>query len=185
MLAAALVLNFKDPASVYGFSMMYVHHQVMWFMFIILAVVYWSFYKIIKEYNWYSLNRQRGLFYVLNNTLVTNSNQRGLARNFFLMESKVWKFIWRMLYFYMFLLWYIYYNLAVFGIMKRWVNFENDLFNYRKFENFKEFLKFNGLEFESADLEGSAIIDSMLLSKYNYYNLGEKPTNAYIYSLTS
>lgn len=57
--------NFKDPASVYAYSLMFVHHQVMWFMIIILAVVYWSFYRVIREYNWNSFNKQFGLLYTI------------------------------------------------------------------------------------------------------------------------
>lgn len=34
-------------------------------MILILAVVYWSFYRIIKEYNWHSFNRRQGLAYIV------------------------------------------------------------------------------------------------------------------------
>lgn len=44
---------------------MFVHHQVMWYMVLILAVVYWSFYRIIREYNWHSFNRRQGLAYLV------------------------------------------------------------------------------------------------------------------------
>ena len=43
---------FKDPASVYSYSLILVHHQVMWYMIIILAVVYWTYYKIVQDYQW-------------------------------------------------------------------------------------------------------------------------------------
>lgn len=39
---------------------MFVHHQVMWYMILILAVVYWSFFRIIREYNWHSFSRRQG-----------------------------------------------------------------------------------------------------------------------------
>lgn len=59
-----MLLNFKDPASVYAYSLMFVHHQVMWYMILILAVVYWSFYRIIREYNWNSFNRHQGITFL-------------------------------------------------------------------------------------------------------------------------
>lgn len=59
------LLNFKDPASVYAYSLMFVHHQVMWYMILILAVVYWSFYRIIREYNWHSFNRRQGISFLI------------------------------------------------------------------------------------------------------------------------
>ena len=58
-------ISFKDPSTVYAYSLVFVHHQVMWFMFIILGVVYWSFYKIVKEYNWNSFNKQGGILYTV------------------------------------------------------------------------------------------------------------------------
>jgi len=58
---------FQDPASVYAYSLVYVHNQVMWYIIIILAVVYWSFYRIIREYSWYSYNKQMGLLSTINN----------------------------------------------------------------------------------------------------------------------
>ena len=43
---------FKDPASVYSYSLILVHHQVMWYMIIILSVVYWTYYRIIHDFQW-------------------------------------------------------------------------------------------------------------------------------------
>jgi hypothetical protein len=58
------MFNFKDPASIYAYSLMYVHHQVMWYMILIFAVVYWSFYRIIRDYNWHNFNRRSGIFFI-------------------------------------------------------------------------------------------------------------------------
>ena len=58
-------ISFKDPSTIYAYSLIFVHHQVMWFMFIILGVVYWSFYKIVKEYSWNSFNKQGGILYTV------------------------------------------------------------------------------------------------------------------------
>ena len=59
-------VTFQDPATVYAYSLMVVHHQVMWYMLIILGVVYWSFYRIIKDYNWHNFNKQQGIMYLIN-----------------------------------------------------------------------------------------------------------------------
>ena len=61
----SFVWNFRDPATVYAYSLIFVHHQVLWFMILILAVVYWSFYCLLRDYNWYSFNKQMGSLYFL------------------------------------------------------------------------------------------------------------------------
>ena len=59
------VWNFKDPATVYAYSLIFVHHQVVWFMILILAVVYWSFFCLVRDYNWFSFNKQMGTNFIL------------------------------------------------------------------------------------------------------------------------
>ena len=55
------LFNLKDPATVYAYSLITVHHDVMWFIFIILGVVCWSLYKILKDFIWSIGNKQSGL----------------------------------------------------------------------------------------------------------------------------
>jgi len=55
------LFNLKDPATVYAYSLITVHHDVMWFIFIILGVVCWSLYKILKDFVWSIGNKQSGL----------------------------------------------------------------------------------------------------------------------------
>ena len=43
--------NLKDPATVYAYSLITVHHDVMWFIFIILSMVCWTLYKILKDFS--------------------------------------------------------------------------------------------------------------------------------------
>lgn len=55
-------INLKDPASIYAFHLINLHHKIIWFLILVLAVVYWSFYKTIRDYNWNNFNRQAGIF---------------------------------------------------------------------------------------------------------------------------
>ena len=71
---------FKDPASVYCYSLILVHHQVMWYMIIILGVVYWNFYKIIDEYKW-------------NNKKIINQKMAEINLIFFEIKMIIGKFI--------------------------------------------------------------------------------------------
>ena len=41
---------------------------IMWKIIIILTLVYWSLYKIIKEYSWSYFNKQEGFLLILNST---------------------------------------------------------------------------------------------------------------------
>ena len=44
--------TFKDPASVYAYHLMSVHHQICWYLIIVLALVYWCLYKIICDFTY-------------------------------------------------------------------------------------------------------------------------------------
>ena len=41
---------------------------IKWNIIIILTLVYWSLYKIIKEYSWSYFNKQEGFLLILNST---------------------------------------------------------------------------------------------------------------------
>jgi hypothetical protein len=45
-------ISFKDPASVYAYHMFSLHHSIMWYIIIILILVYWCLYKLIKDFNY-------------------------------------------------------------------------------------------------------------------------------------
>jgi len=55
------VYNFFDSATVWSYNLISVHHDIFWFIIIILSLVYWSLYKILKENSWNSFNKQSGL----------------------------------------------------------------------------------------------------------------------------
>lgn len=60
-------MNFKDPVTTFAYNLVSLHHDIMWYIIIILTLVYWSLYKILKEYSWNIFNKQEGfLLYFLN-----------------------------------------------------------------------------------------------------------------------
>jgi len=58
-------MNFRDPITTFAYNMISLHHDVMWYILIILSVVYWSLYKILKEYIWSAFNKQEGFLLLL------------------------------------------------------------------------------------------------------------------------
>lgn len=119
-------VNFKDPATVYAYSLVFVHHQVVWFMILILAVVYWSFFSLVKDYNWFSFNKQGGsgffltyflrypveIFFTKIITIITN--KVGILPSFsifyyrlLLIYNSFWVFSW--IYYFDFMRWRIEY----------------------------------------------------------------------------
>ena len=53
-------MNFKDPISTFAYNLISLHHDIMWYIIIILSLVYWSLYKIIKDYSWNNFNKTEG-----------------------------------------------------------------------------------------------------------------------------
>lgn len=58
-------ITFQDPATVIAYNLFSVHHDVFFFIIIILSLVYWSLYKIIKDFNWHISTKQVGLLRIL------------------------------------------------------------------------------------------------------------------------
>lgn len=58
-------MNFKDPISTFAYNLISLHHDIMWYIIIILSIVYWALYKIIKEYSWSNFNKIEGLIFYL------------------------------------------------------------------------------------------------------------------------
>lgn len=64
-------MNFKDPVTTFAYNLISLHHDIMWYIIIILTLVYWSLYKILKEYSWNTFNKQEGfLLYFFNNVFI-------------------------------------------------------------------------------------------------------------------
>lgn len=53
-------MNFKEPISTFAYNLISLHHDIMWYIIIIISLVYWTLYKIIKEYSWNIFNKQEG-----------------------------------------------------------------------------------------------------------------------------
>ena len=45
-------MNFKEPISTFAYNLISLHHDIIWYIILILSLVYWTLYKIIKEYLW-------------------------------------------------------------------------------------------------------------------------------------
>jgi len=57
-------MNFKEPVSTFAYNLILLHHDIMWYVILILSLVYWTLYKIIKEYLWSISIKQDGFFLV-------------------------------------------------------------------------------------------------------------------------
>ena len=57
-------MNFKEPISTFAYNLISLHHDIMWYIIIIISLVYWSLYKIIKEYSWSVFNKQEGFLLI-------------------------------------------------------------------------------------------------------------------------
>lgn len=69
----SFVMDFKDPATLYIESLIDVHNNVMWYLVLILTIVYWTLYKIVKDSLWTSFNKQVGFLRIfLSNSLFIN-----------------------------------------------------------------------------------------------------------------
>lgn len=49
------VLNFTDPATIYCHLLILFHHDVMWYLILILCIVNWSLYSVIRNFLWYNV----------------------------------------------------------------------------------------------------------------------------------
>ena len=54
-------MNFKDPIIIFAYNLISLYHDIMWYIIIILTLVYWSLYKILKEYSWNTFDKQESL----------------------------------------------------------------------------------------------------------------------------
>ena len=64
-------MNFKEPVSTFAYNLISLHHDIIWYIILILSLVYWTLYKIIKEYLWSISIKQDGfiLIFYKNNIL--------------------------------------------------------------------------------------------------------------------
>lgn len=57
-------MNFKEPVSTFAYNLISLHHDIIWYIILILSLVYWTLYKIIKEYLWSIGSKQDGFFLI-------------------------------------------------------------------------------------------------------------------------
>jgi hypothetical protein len=64
-------MNFKEPISTFAYNLISLHHDIIWYIILILSLVYWTLYKIIKEFLWSIGPKQDGfsLIFYKNNIL--------------------------------------------------------------------------------------------------------------------
>jgi len=89
-------MNFKDPISTFAYNLISLHHDIMWYIIIILSLVYWSLYKIVKEYSWNNFNKTEGfILAILNKKIIFRSQVINLVicvlllKNIILYRNKI------------------------------------------------------------------------------------------------
>lgn len=58
----ATLSTFRDPATVYALALIDLHDLAMWYIFIVLGIVCWSLYAILRNCVWNVSNRSFGFF---------------------------------------------------------------------------------------------------------------------------
>jgi cytochrome c oxidase subunit 2 len=62
----AFTISFSAPITVFNYNLISLHNDVFWFILIILTLVYWSLYKILKDFSWNNFNKQKGILKIFN-----------------------------------------------------------------------------------------------------------------------
>ena len=165
-------MNFKDPISTFAYNLISLHHDIMWYIIIILSLVYWSLYKIVKEYSWNNFNKVEGFLLVMSNKKIIFQIQVYI---FF-----IWFNIFKIIY-------------KVFGLIFKsiYINLELKLINKKtKFNSFliKLFTFILGGSFIKGVYENSYKEDntlkyfkSILIERYIASYLFSEPSNALYY----
>jgi len=86
-------MNFKDPISTFAYNLISLHHDIMWYIIIILSLVYWSLYKIVKEYSWNNFNKTEGFILAILNKKVIFQTQVYVFYIWFNIFKLIYKFI--------------------------------------------------------------------------------------------
>lgn len=56
------VYDFQQAAALYAYHLVALHNSIMYYVFIILVLVYWCLYKILRDFTWNIFNKQIGFF---------------------------------------------------------------------------------------------------------------------------
>lgn len=87
-------MNFKEPVSTFAYNLISLHHDVMWYVLLILSLVYWVLYKIIKEYLWSIGPKQDGFFLIFYKNNILYKMQSILLFVWFKIFYKILKYIY-------------------------------------------------------------------------------------------
>lgn len=156
-------MNFKEPVSTFAYNLISLHHDIIWYIILILSLVYWTLYKIIKEYLWSISMKQDGfiLFFYKNNIL-------------YKMQSII-LFVWFKVFYKIMEIIYIYIN-------KLYILFINNII---KFDNEKKSkLSFF---FLGKGLNGLSLPNYIEKKDYNFYEnlMIERFLSYYLFNITS
>lgn len=61
-------MNFKEPITTFSYNLISLHHDIIWYIILIITVVYWSLFKVLKEFIWRNSNKQGGFFNIVYKT---------------------------------------------------------------------------------------------------------------------
>lgn len=156
-------MNFKEPVSTFAYNLISLHHDILWYVILILSLVYWTLYKIIKEYLWSISIKQDGFFLVFykNNLL-------------YKMQSTI-LFIWFNIFYYILKIVYVYINKSK----------NSFIFNILK-SNSEETYKLSFF-FLGKGLNGLYFPQYIEKKDYNYYEsvIVERFLSYYLFNITS
>jgi len=175
---------FMEPATVISYNLLAVHHDVFFFIIIILCFVYWTLYKILKDFCWNIGIKQKSFLYNFLNKNYILKLEWGLL----IMWSHYTKIINRALFNY--LQWYS----IEFGLK---LLFKKSYFACWKEQDWDFFLvklvpewNTNCLSYtyinrdfslEYYTDEGVFHIEDALITRYKWYNLYSIRTNGYLF----
>jgi heme/copper-type cytochrome/quinol oxidase subunit 2 len=169
-------MNFKDPVSTFAYNLISLHHDIMWYIIIILTLVYWSLYKIIKEYSWSYFNKQEGFLSLLNSTFLFKIQR-------FIMYLWLNFFILNILYFFIKIFYWLVEKLDSLFLKSKKTNF------HKMYERFIIFILgrsyFTGLHWDyenylqNINLE---TFDAILLDRFFSHYLYNAPSNALLFN---
>lgn len=80
-------LSFQEPVTVFCYNLIALHHDILWYIILIISLVFWVLAKILKEFSWYAFKKEKKLIYIYNNI-------------YFLQCNAVLFYVWLILIFY-------------------------------------------------------------------------------------
>jgi len=60
-------ISFQEPVSVFCYNLIALHHDILWYIILIISLVFWVLVKILKEYSWYTFKKEKKIEFFYNN----------------------------------------------------------------------------------------------------------------------